>query len=112
MGAIGLLNQLYKEKIQEYGELDIKAKEIEAQKERKLYRETPIRQMEQELKQLQDRIAKLKSKFDTSSNWDIKKKMQKAITQRKTEIEAKLISVTPKDATRLILEFQKWWPKV
>jgi len=112
MGAISLLNQIYKQKTADYGELDVRAKEIEAKNEAKMYKETPLRKLEIEKKQLERKITAIKKRFGTdSNNWEIKKKMQAAIAARKTEIEAKLISVEAKEATQLIIGFQKWWPK-
>lgn len=111
MGTITLLNQVYKEKISEYGVLDQKAKEIAASAETKMYRETQMRRLEKEKKQLDNKISAIMKKYH-QDHWDIKRRLQKAITTRRLELEAKLLSVTPKEATNLILEFQKWWPKI
>jgi hypothetical protein len=109
MGTI--LNQLYKEKISEYGELDQKAKEIAASAQAKMYRATQMRRLEKEKKQLDNKISAIKKKYP-QDHWDIKCRLQKEITAKRLELEAKLLSVTPKEATNLILEFQKWWPKI
>ena len=110
MGAISLLNQLYKEKTQEYGgEIKARAESIAKKNEKRMYKETPLKDIEREKKKLEKKIESIKTKYETSE-YTVKAQLQQAITNKKVEIEAKLVSATKQEATKLILEFQKWWP--